>query len=482
MTDSLKKETIRGVFWSFMEKFGSRIIMLITQIILARLLTPADFGLIGILTIFITLSQVFVDSGFGNALIQKKNTSSVDYSTVFFCNIGVSIVLYVILFFTAPFIATFFNQLELIWLLRFVGLILIFDSWAVVPFAKFRKNIEFKTIAKATLFSNIASAFVGITLAYLNFGVWALAAQMVLIYLFRSMFFWIFSNWRPSLQFSKESFKELFNFGYKLLLSSLLDQIFQNIYLLIIGKLFSAKDLGYYTQAKNFSQVPVSTLYSVVGSVTFPTLSKLQDEPEKLLLALRKTIKLLAFVNFPLMLGLAVVAHPLFYYVLGEKWLLAVPYFQLLCLSGTLYTLHAINLSILQVKGRTDLFLKLELIKKGIGIVGIAIGLNWGIMGLVWSNVIVSFVAFFINSYYTNKLVHYPLFKQLKDLLPTLLASLIMVAVMLIVAKIYEMSIVLFLMQIIIGIVSYFTVAYLSKQEALTDGLKIIQEFIPVER
>ncbi|MBI9035726.1 MAG: lipopolysaccharide biosynthesis protein [Bacteroidales bacterium] len=482
MTNSLKRESAKGVFWSFLEKFGSRVILLITQIILARLLSPEDFGLIGMLTVFIIISQVFVDSGFGNALIQKQDANKLDYSTVFFCNIIVSIVLYGILFFTAPLVAGFFNQIELIWLLRFVGLILFFDSLGVVQFAKFRRELNFKVIAKATVYANTIAAIVGILLAYYNFGVWALAVQMVLIYLFRTIFFWIYSDWIPSLLFSTKSFKELFNFGYKLLLSGLLDQVFQNIYILIIGKFFSAKDLGYYTQAKNFSQVPVSTLYAIVGSVTFPVLSKLQAEPEKLLLALRKTIKLLAFVNFPLMLGLAVVAHPLFYYVLGERWLSAVPYFQLLCLSGTLYTLHAINLSILQVKGRTDLFLKLELIKKGIGIVGIAIGVNWGIMGLVWSNVIVSFVAFFINSYYTNMLVHYPLLKQLKDLLPTFLASLIMVAVMLIVAKIYEMSIVLFLSQIIIGVVSYFTITYVSKQEALIDGLKIIKEFIPIER
>lgn len=482
MTTTLRQDTIKGVFWSFIERFGTQFIMLITQIVLARLLLPYDFGLIGMLTIFIAISQVFVDSGFGSALIQKQDTVNKDYSTVFLCNIIVSVILYFILFFSSPIVAKFFNQSELESLLRFIGLVLIFNSLGVVQFARFRKALNFKIIARASLYANVLAAVAGISLAYFDYGVWALASQMVLLYLFRALFFWMYSDWRPSFEFSLTSFKELFNFGYKLLLSGLLDQIFQNIYLLVIGKLYTANDLGYYTQAKKMQDVPVVTLASIVGSVTFPAFSRIQDDKEKLLIGFRKILKLQVFINFPLMIGLAVVANPLFLYVLGEKWLFSVQYFQLLCISGMLYTLHTTNLSILQVKGRTDLFLKLEVIKKIITVIAIIIGMNWGILGLVYGRVISSFIAFFINAYYSGQLLEYSIINQLKDLYPALIISIIMGVILFVLSKIFILSIGLFVLQIIFGIFIYFSMAYLVKLEACIDGIKILKEYIPIKK
>jgi O-antigen/teichoic acid export membrane protein len=472
--------TIKGVFWSFLERFGTQSILLLTQIVLARLLSPKDFGLIGMIIIFVSISQVFIDSGFVNALIQKADINSSDYSTAFICNLVISIFLYLILFFSSPLIADFLNQPELKWLLRFVCLGLLFISLGFVQVAKLRKELNFKVITKATIYANIISAVVGISMALLNYGVWALAFQMVLIYFFRTLFFWIYGDWRPILIFSKKSFKALFNFGYKLLLSGIIDQAYRNIYLLIIGKLFSARDLGYYTQAHKFQEVPVQSLAVIVGSVTFPAFSKIQNEEEKLLLGVRKTLKLLVFVNFPLMLGLAAVAQPLFFYVLGEKWLSAVPYFQLLCISGMLYTLHTTNLSILQVKGRPDLFLRLEIIKKIIITIAIVIGLKWGIMGLIGGSVITSFISFFINAFYSGRLINYPIKRQLKDIYPALILSLLMVCIILGLGRLYPPSLLLFISQVLIGIISYLLMSYIAKNEACLDGIKIIKELIPV--
>jgi len=475
---TLKQQTVRGVFWSFLEKFGSRVILLITQIILARLLTPEDFGLIGMLIIFIAISQVFIDSGFGNALIQKKDAKQIDFSTIFYFNVLVGIVLYTILFFLAPLIANFFAQTKLVILTRVIGLQLVFNSLGLIQFVKYKKELDFRSITVAVISSNIMASILGITLAFSGFGVWALAIQMVSIYFFRTLMFWILSSWRPTLEFSYTSFKGLFNFGYKLLLSGLLDQIFQNIYLIIIGKLFTTKDLGYYTQAKIFQEVPVTTLAGIVGSVTFPAFSKIQDDNEKLLLVLSKTLKLLVFVNFPLMLGLAVIAQPLFLYVLGEKWLPSVPYFQLLAIAGMLYTLHTTNLSILQVKGRTDIFLKLEIIKKIIIVIAIFIGINWGILGLVIGRVVTSFIAYFINAYYSGKLINYSVSNQLRDIWPAMLTSIVM-AVIMILAGYWSQSVLSFIFQIVTGIIAYFAIAYYTRQEAFFDSFTLIKEFIP---
>jgi O-antigen/teichoic acid export membrane protein len=479
--ESLKSKTISSVLWSFLERFGTYLVLLITQIVLARLLLPADFGLIGMLTIFIAISQAFIDSGFDNALIQKKHTNQKDYSTVFYFNILIGFLCYGILFFSAPLIAEFFEQEKLVGLTRLVGLILVFNALGLIQLVKFKKELNFKVIAQVSVTANFLSAVIGIGLALMDYGVWALAFQMVSIYFLRSAFYWMKSHWRPSLVFSKQSFRQLFGFGSKLLISGIIDQIFQNIYLLVIGKLFTAKELGYYTQAQKFQEVPVVTLASVVGNVTFPAFSKIQDDDERLRIGFRKMIKLLVFVNFPMMLGLAVIAQPLFLLLLGEKWLPAVPYFQILCISGMIYTLHTSNLSILKVKGRSDLFLYLEIIKKVIVVLAILIGLNWGIMGLVVGQVVTSFISLFLNAFFTGKLISYSIKAQLKDVSSTLIIALLMVGCMILVGN-PEGSVLYLLLQILTGISAYFLLAFTTKQEAMNDSLLILKELIPLKR
>jgi O-antigen/teichoic acid export membrane protein len=478
---SLRTQTITGVFWSFLEKFGSQLILLISQILLARLLEPKDFGLVGMLAIFIGVSQAFIDSGFDNALIQKKEVNQTDYSTVFFFNISIGLVLYLILFFAAPAIADFFHQPLLIQLTRVVCLILVVNSFGLIQLVKFKIEMNFKAIAQVVVIANFLAAICGITMAFMNFGVWALAGQIIGIYFFRTLLFWLKSSWRPSLIFSYRSFKKLFNFGSKLLLSGLISQTFENIYLLVIGRLFSAADLGFYAQAKKFQEVPVATLAQVVGNVTFPAFSKIQDENEKLRLGFRKLIKLLVFINFPLMLGLAIIAEPLLVLILGEKWLPSVPYFQLLCLAGMIYTLHASNLNILKVKGRSDLFLYLEIIKKAIVVLAIVIGLQWGIIGLVIGQICTSFISFFINAFFTGKLISYTIFDQLKDIRQTFLITIGMAGFMAL-GWFIENQIVSLLFQILIGIGSYLLLAFVTKLEAMMDSFVLLREFIPLKR
>ena len=478
---NLKSQTIKGVFWSFIEKFGSQLILLISQIVLARLLEPKDFGLLGMLAIFIAVSQAFIDSGFDNALIQKKEVNQTDYSTVFYFNITIGIVLYLILFFAAPLIAEFFHQPLLVDLTRVVCIVLAVNSFGLIQFVKFKIEMNFKAIAQVVVIANLLSAFVGIAMALMGFGVWALAGQIIGIYFFRTVLFWIKSSWRPSFIFSFQSFKQLFSFGSKLLLSGIINQVFQNIYLMVIGRIFSASLLGFYTQAKKLQEVPVTTLAQVVGNVTFPAFSKIQDDNVKLREGFRKLIKLMVFINFPLMLGLAVVAEPLLVLILGEKWLPSVPYFQLLCIAGMIYTLHASNLNILKVKGRSDLFLYLEIIKKTIVVIAIFIGLNWGIIGLIVGQICTSFISFFINAFYTGKLISYTIPNQLKDISQTFFISLGMVAFMSI-GWFINNQIISLVFQILIGIGSYLLLAIATKQEALTDGLLILKEVIPLRR
>jgi len=477
----LKSQTIRGVFWSFIEKFGSQFILLISQIVLARLLDPRDFGLLGMLAIFIAISQAFIDSGFDNALIQKKDANQTDYSTVFFFNISIGVVLYLILFFTAPLIADFFRSPELVQLTRVVCLILVVNSFGLIQFVKFKIEMNFKAIAQVVVIANLLSAALGIVLALLNFGVWALAAQVIGIYFFRSILFWVKSTWRPSMVFSIKSFKGLFNFGSKLLLSGLISQTFENIYLLVIGRMFSATALGFYDQAKKFQQVPVATLAQVVGNVTFPAFSKIQDENEKLRLGFRKLIKLLVFINFPIMIGLAVMADPLLVVVLGDKWEPSVPYFQLLCIAGMIYTLHSSNLNILKVKGRSDLFLYLEIIKKAIVVLAIIIGLKWGIIGLIIGQIFTSFISFFINAFYTGKLISYTISNQLKDVSQTFYITIVTAAVMSL-GWLIQNQILALSYQILSGIGTYLLLAFATKQEAVSDGISILKELIPTRR
>ncbi|MDD3037985.1 lipopolysaccharide biosynthesis protein [Bacteroides sp.] len=430
MSESLKNKTIQGVSWSFIDNIASSGIAFLIGLILARLLTPAEYGTMAIIAVFIAISNSIIDSGFSSALIRKINVERADYNTVFYFNFVVSIILYLLLFISSPAISAFFKEPILIEVTKTIGLILIINALGIIPRTIFVRNINFKTQTKVSLISSISSGIVGVGMAFAGLGVWSLVGQQLSRQILNTLFLWVYSKWRPVWEFSINSFKELFGFGSKLLLSGLLDTIYKNVYYIVIGRFYSAAQLGQYTRAEQFNTIFSSNLTSVVQRVSYPVLSSIQDEPERLREAYRKVIKITMLVTFACMLGLAAISKSLIFILIGEKWLSAVYFLQIICFAGMLYPLHAINLNILQVKGRSDLFLRLEIIKKIIAIVPITIGIFLGIEYMLWGSVFTSFIAYFLNSYYSACLIHYSTTEQVKDILPLFLISFFVAAVM----------------------------------------------------
>lgn len=391
---------------------------------MARILTPEDYGLVGMLAIFIAVSQSLIDSGFSQALIRKQDRSEIDNSTVFYFNIGVGTILYLILFFSAPLIASFYNEPQLVPITRIIGLSLVFNSLVVVQRALLTINLDFKTQAKASFVGVIISGSLGITMAYTGFGVWAIVWQQISNLAVVTVLLWILSRWKPTWAYSWKSFRELFSFGSKLLASGLLDTIFRNLYLIVIGKFFKASDLGYYTRAHQFTDFASSNITGIIQRVTYPVLCTIQNDDARLSDVYRRLLRTSAFIIFPLMTGMAAVAKPMVISFLTEKWLFSAILIQILCFSQMWYPVHAINLNLLQVKGRSDLFLKLEIIKKALTVIVLCITLPMGLIPLCIGTIFSSIIALIINTHYTGKLIHLGFFKQMKDLLPTLLLSL----------------------------------------------------------
>ena len=430
MAGSLKHKAIHGVGWSFIDNIASSGITFLVGLVLARLLTPKEYGIMAMIAVFIAVSNSIIDSGFSNALIRKTRIERVDYNTVFYFNLTVSILIYTLLYLAAPAISVFFKESVLVEIIRILGLVLIINAFSVIPRTQFVRDVNFKTQTKVSLISSISSGVFGIGMALGGMGVWSLVGQQLSRQFLNTLFLWIYSKWYPVWEFSRKSFKELFEFGSKLLLSGLLDTIYKNIYYIIIGRFYTSAQLGQYTRADQFNMIFSSNLTSVVQRVSYPVLSSIQEEPERLREAYQKVIKITMLITFAGMLGLAAVAKPLILILIGEKWLPAVYFLQIICFSGMLYPLHAINLNILQVKGRSDLFLKLEIIKKIIAVGPIVVGVVYGIEYMLWGGVLTSFIAYFLNSYYSANLMNYPTSEQIKDILPTFLTSFLVAAFM----------------------------------------------------
>lgn len=391
---------------------------------MARILTPEDYGLVGMLAIFIAVSQSLIDSGFSQALIRKQDRSEIDNSTVFYFNVAVGIILYAILFLSAPLIASFYNEPLLTPITRAIGLSLVFNSLTVVQRALLTVKLDFKTQAQASLSGAIVSGIIGIYMAYAGYGVWSIVWQQLSNLAIITLLLWILSHWKPIWSYSWKSFKELFGFGSKLLASGLLDTIYRNMYLIVIGKVFKASELGFYTRAHQFTDFASSNITGIFQRVTYPVLCTIQNDDVRLSDVYRRLLKTSAFIIFPLMMGLAAVAKPMVISFLTEKWLFCATLIQILCLSQMWYPVHAINLNLLQVKGRSDLFLRLEIIKKILGVVILCVTLPFGLIVMCWGMLASSIISLIINTYYTGKLIHLGFFKQMKDLLPILLLSL----------------------------------------------------------
>lgn len=465
----LKDKTVSGFFWKAVEKFATFGINFSFSILIARILTPGDYGTVAMIAIFMAVSQTFIDSGFGTALVRKINRTHTDMCTVFYFNIAASLFFYLLLWFAAPFIAEFYDSPILVPITRVSALNLIVGSLSGIQSAKISIDLSFKLSAKIQFACCIFSGCIGLSLALLGYGVWAIVWQGLLVNVFRSILLWVFVRWIPNLIFSWKSFKELFSFGSKLLASALLDTLYGNIYTLVIGKFFSPRVLGLYGQAHSWAAIPSSNLTGIVQSVTFPVLSRIQNEQERLSDIYRRFLRMSAFIVFPLMVGLAVLARPLFATLLGEQWMGAVPLLQIICFSMMWYPIHAINLNILQVKGRSDYFLKLEIIKKIQGVAMLCITVPLGIMAMCYGGIVTSLLCLVFNTYYTRKLIGYGFFAQMRDLWPILLQSLIMGAIVLSATLFIEYDLAKIIIGVIVGAIYYIFVARWLKWNELVE-------------
>lgn len=426
MSETLKQQTKKGLYWSAAGNFANQGMRFIFSIILARLLAPDAYGIIGMLSIFICIVSVFIDCGFSQALISKPNRTQKDFSTEFFFNIGVGVIGYLILFIISPFIAHFYKMPILSPILKVIGVGIIINSLCVVQSAQFAINLNFKTPAKISVITQLISGLFGIILAYLGFGVWALVFQQVIGGFLNAVLLWILAGWRPTLEFSIDSFKYLWNYGSKILGASMIQQVYDNLYPLVIGKFFNATSLGLYSRANSFATLPSSNLSNILGSVTFPVLSKLRNDIHKLTNVYSRMLKCTAFIVFPLMIGMAATANSFVKTLLNEQWFDCIIMLQLLCCALIWQPLSFIHINVLKVIGRTDVILKLEIMKRTMGLITIFASIPFGIIGMCVGFIIFYLYSFILNTIYVSRILKLSFIKQLKEISHILLNTLIM--------------------------------------------------------
>jgi len=395
-------------------------------LVLARLLSPTEYGIIGMAMVFIAVSQTFIDSGLSQALIRKQDCSDADYNTMFYTNIALGVATFSIVFFAAGAISRFYDNPDLYLLTRVMAINLIINSFGMVETAMLTRQVDFKRQTKITLIANVSSGIIGIVLAFIGFGYWSLAIRTICQNSFRVLLLHYTSSWKPKLVYSIESFKELFGFGSKLLIAGIIDTAYRNIYKLVIGKYFSATELGFYTRAQQFKNLPSQNIQSTTQRVTYPVLASMIGDDRKLKAGYKKLIKLMFYITSTLMLLMIINAREIVLILIGEQWAPSIDYLKIICISGMLYPLHSLNLNMLNAKGRSDLFLWLEIIKKIMVIPVIVIGIQFGMIVLLWSMVFNSFFAYLINAFYSAKLINYPTIEQLKDIAPTFIHTLVM--------------------------------------------------------
>ena len=430
MEESLKNKTVKGVAWSGIDNVVQFGVTFVVSIVLARLLSPDDYGLLGLIAVFTAVCTALINGGFTTALIRKKDATDDDYNTAFIVNLGISLLLYIVIFLCSPLIANFFERHELVGLTRVSSLGMIIGALALVQQTRLTKRIDFKTQAKITLIASVCSGVIGIVMACFDFGVWALVAQQLSVQTLRTVLLWFYNKWIPQLRFSSKSFHELFGFGWKMMVSGVLDTVWKELYQVIVGKFYSPATLGQYTRAKQFSQLFSSNLTSVIQRVTYPVLSNIQDDKERMIAAYRRIIKTTMFITAISMFWLGAISEPLLYCLIGPKWHEAATYLPLICISGSLYPLHAINLNMLQVQGRSDLFLGLEIVKKIVGLAPLTVCIIYGVMPMLYVNLVTGAICYFLNSYFPGKLLGYTSWMQLKDIAPSYgLATLIAISV-----------------------------------------------------
>jgi O-antigen/teichoic acid export membrane protein len=460
---NLTSQTLSGVIWKFAERISAQLVTTIVSIILARILMPEDYGIVAIVNIVITICNVFVSYGFGTALIQKKDADDIDFSSVFYANIALSAVLYIIVFFTAPLIAQFYENDLLTPVLRVMGIRLPIAAINSVQQAYVSRKMQFRKFFIATLFGTIISGVVGIFMAYKGYGVWALVAQYLTNVCIDTIVLWFVVRWRPKLAMSWKKLKGLLSFGWKMLLSGLLNTGYQELRSLIIGKKYSSTDLAYYDQGKKYPAVIANNIDSSLTSVLLSSMSKVQDDKEKLKRATRNSIKLSSYLIMPCMVGFACLAEQFVEVVLTDKWLPAVPYIIIMCIVYMFYPIHTANLTAIQAAGRSDLFLILEIIKKVVGLASILISMWFGVFWIAMSSIITTIISSFINAFPNKKLLNYSYWEQIKDLLPNMIISAIMGCAVYFMGYIPINTIALLCLQVLTGIVIYIILSVITK-------------------
>ncbi len=477
--DNLKTSVLSSLFWKFLERGGVTGVQFVVQIILARLLLPADYGIIALIIVFIAISQTFVQSGFGTALIQKKKVTDVDYSSVFYLSLGVALIFYCILFLGAPFIAAFYNQPLIPPVLRILGLTLFFGAVNTIQNAVIARNFLFRKLFVSSLGAVFTSGVVGIAMAYTGYGVWALVGQQMTSIVALCGIMWFTVRWRPKLIFSLVRVKELFSFGWKLLVSGLIETIYRNLSFLIIGKIYPASMLGYYTKGKEFPNALVSNIDSSIQAVMFPAYAKNQDNRPLVKQIMRRALVTSAFLVFPAMAGLAAIAEPLVELLLTKKWLIAVPFLQIFCAVYALWPIHTVNLQAINALGRSDVFLRLEIVKKVIGVSVLAVTVPIGIYAIALGSVVAGVIGTFINTYPNKVLLNYSFVEQWRDLMPSLILSLIMCGVTYSVLFLKLPALATIALQIVVGVVVYLGLAWVLGLESLVYVMNTVREYLP---
>lgn len=460
---SLKDKTVHGVGWSAIDNVAQFAVSFVVSIVLARLLSPEDYGLIGIIAIFTAVCTALINGGFVSALIRKQDVTDDDYNTAFIVNIGMSLLLYAVIFFCAPLIADFFGRTELVSLTRASSLGMIIGALSLVQQTRLTKRIDFKTQTKITLIATITSGVIGIVMAATGFGVWALVAQGLLSQLLRTILLWFFNKWIPQLRFSRHSFRELFGFGWKMMVSGVLDTVWKELYQGVVGKFYSPATLGQYTRAKQFSGLFSSNLTAVIQRVTYPVLSDIQDDKNRMIAAYRRIIKATMFVTAISLFFLGAISGPLLFCLIGPKWQEAAMYLPLICIGGSLYPLHAINLNMLQVQGRSDLFLGLEIVKKVVGLGPLFVGAFVGIIPMLCVNLIVGVICYFLNSYFPGKLLGYTSWMQIKDIAPSYGIALSVALSVWFFRYLPISNWIILPIQIVVGVIAFFALCKMTK-------------------
>lgn len=471
-----RKSVLSNLFWRFSERTAAQGVSFVVSVVLARMLTPEDYGLVGLITVFISIATVFVSSGFGSALIQKENVTQRDYSSVFFFSILMGVVMYIALFFTAPIIANFYKEPLLIAVIRILALSLIIGGINSVQQAYVSRTMQFKRFFYSTIIGTVISAIIGIYMAYRGAGVWALVAQTLSNQIIDTCILWFTVKWRPTFEFSISEMKKMFNYGWKLLFSNLIDTVYNNLYSLVIGKFYSAKDLGYYNRGRNIPNIVITNINGSIQSVMFPAFSNCQGEKVRLKAMVRRSIVTSTYIIMPAMIGLAAVAEPLTVLLLTEKWLPSVPFMQFSCFVLAFWPIHTTNLQAINAVGRSDIFLKLEIIKKIIGLSILIASIPFGLYAMMIGNCFSAIICSFLNANPNKRLLNYGYREQIMDILPSILLSLFMGAMVLMWTLCDMNNIIILILQIITGVVIYVGGSKLFKLESYTYIVSMVKQ------